>query len=104
MEYKQREQLLDDFIHSLESILEKYDLDDIGIYEEEGQGTHYFMGYTIRKNGKVFMLNRPYVKNENNELSLENNEWTIQTDEGNEIKGISSMEEVFEKINEGIIH
>ncbi|MBM6619965.1 DUF5634 family protein [Bacillus sp. RD4P76] len=96
--------MLADFIHSLEPMLEKYDLDDIGIYEEEGQGSNYFMGYTIRKDGKAFMINRPYVKNENKELALEKDEWTIQTDEGDEVKGIQSMEEVFEKINNGILH
>jgi hypothetical protein len=85
-------------------MLDKYDLDDIGIYEEEGQDPHYYMGYTIRKDGLVYMVNRPYVKNENNELAVEKEEWTIQTDEGNEVKGIHSIEEVFQKIDQGILH
>lgn len=104
MEYKHRDELLDDFIHSLEPMLEKYELEDIGIYEEEGQGAHYFMGYTIRKEGKVYMVNRPYVKNDNKELALEKEEWTIQTDEGDEVKGLHSIDEVFEKINERLLH
>lgn len=104
MNYAPREVILDEFIHSLHSLLEQYDLDDIGIYEEEGEGSHYFMGYTIRKDGNVYMINRPYVKNEENELAIEKDEWTIQTDEGDEVKGVSSIDEVFQKINQGILH
>jgi hypothetical protein len=84
--------------------MDKYDLDDIGIYEEEGEGNHYYMGYTIRKDGLVYMINRPYIKNAQNELTIDKDEWTVQTDEGNEVKGIHNLEEVFQKIDQGILH
>jgi hypothetical protein len=98
MEFTNREELLNNMNVHLQDLLLKYDLDDIGIYEEEGPGDTYYAGYTVRKDGKVYMLNMPYVKDHKGGLALQEQEWTIQEETG-EAKGFHSMEEVFNHIN-----
>ncbi|MFD1738778.1 DUF5634 family protein [Bacillus salitolerans] len=104
MNFTPREEIMNYFVHSLESVMDKYDLDDIGIYEEEGAGSHYYMGYTVRKGDKVYMINQPYVKNDQKHLAIEHEEWTIQSDDGKEVKGIATLDEVFHQINKGVLH
>jgi Family of unknown function (DUF5634) len=62
LEFLSREEILNDYHRTLHSMMKKYDLDDIGIYEEEGPGNEYYFGYTIRKNGSVYIINLPYKK------------------------------------------
>ncbi|GIN84542.1 hypothetical protein J6TS2_09280 [Heyndrickxia sporothermodurans] len=98
MDYINRETLLDQMNAQLKDMMERYQLEDIGIYEEEGMGKDYYIGYTIRKNGKIYMLSMPYEKNGLGKLSLKNKEWTIQGEEG-EAKVFHSLEDVFLKID-----
>ncbi|MGE8203923.1 DUF5634 family protein [Heyndrickxia sp. NPDC080065] len=98
MDYIKRETLIDQMNGQLKDIMDKYQLEDIGIYEEEGAGKDYYLGYTVRKNGKIFMLDMPYVKDDSGELALKEKVWTIQSDEG-EIKGLHSLDDVFNEIN-----
>ena len=98
MEYLSREEIMNDYNRSLELMMEKYQIEDIGIYEEEGEGDSYYFGYTVRKNGKVYMINLPYVKNKNGELAIEKQVWTLQ-EEDSETKGYRSLDEIFDKIN-----
>ncbi|MFC0274033.1 DUF5634 family protein [Metabacillus herbersteinensis] len=103
MEFLSREEVVRDLTDSMQSIMVQYDVEDIGVYEEEGEGNQYYMGYTIRKNGKVYMINTPYVKNEDHELAQQNQIWTIQEGTG-ESKGYQSLSDVFKKINERNLH
>ncbi|OLO27568.1 hypothetical protein BTR23_19815 [Alkalihalophilus pseudofirmus] len=103
MEYLSREEILDEMNHSLRTIMEKYNVDEIGVFEEQGEGNHYFIGYTIRKASEVFMTHTPYVKNEEGLLRPEKKEWVIETDEG-DLRGFSSLDEVFEEMSKGIQH
>lgn len=99
MEYINYEELKSDMNHHLQDLMTKYDLEDIGIYEEEGAGDTYYMGYTVRKDGKIYMVNMPYKKDCNGGLAIEHQEWTIQQEAG-ESKGFHSLEEVFSHINQ----
>jgi hypothetical protein len=101
MEFLSREEILNDYHRTLHSMMKKYDLDDIGIYEEEGPGNEYYFGYTIRKNGSVYIINLPYKKNENGELAIKEHKWTIQAN-GNEAKGFRTLDDVFKTIQRGI--
>ncbi|MBS4172753.1 DUF5634 family protein [Bacillus sp. FJAT-49736] len=98
MEYIQYDEIKNDMNQELHHLMAKYDLEDIGIYEEEGAGDTYYLGYTVRKDGKIYMVNMPYKKNHEGRLALEQQEWTIQEEEG-ESKGYHSLEEVFSHIN-----
>ncbi|MBU5210612.1 DUF5634 family protein [Bacillus sp. Gen3] len=96
MDYINRETLIDQMTNQMQLLMDHYGLEDIGIYEEEGAGNDYYLGYTVRKDGKVFMLNMPYMKDEFGRLTLKNREWTIQSDDS-ELKGFHSLDEVFNK-------
>jgi hypothetical protein len=98
MTFLTREEIVGNLQHSMQSLMNQYDVEEIGVYEEEGAGDLYYMGYTIRKNGKVYMINTPYVKNDQNKLSQNSHVWTIQQEEG-ETKGYQSLDDVFNKIN-----
>jgi hypothetical protein len=104
MDFSPREEIMNQFVYSIENLLNTFDLDDIGIYEEEGEGKHYYMGYTIRKDGKVYMINQPYIKDEQKNLAVQHNEWTIQTEKGKEIKGFSNLETAFQHIDKKDLH
>lgn len=100
MEYLSREAILNEMNETLRPIMDKYNVEDIGIFEEQGEGNHYYIGYTVRKNGEVFMTHTPYVINEDRLLRPEKQEWVIETDDGDR-RGFSSLEEVFEEIDKG---
>ncbi len=99
MEYVPYVQLKNDMTHQLKGLMTKYDLEDIGIYEEEGIGDTFYMGYTVRKDGKIYMVNMPYKKDHYGRLALQNQDWTIQFEDG-ESKGYQSLDEVFSHIND----
>ncbi|MFC0612658.1 DUF5634 family protein [Scopulibacillus daqui] len=99
MEYVPRETILNDLKSEMENIMDDYGLEDIGIYEEEGEGKDYYIGYTIRKDGKIYMINIPFVKNDKNELAIAEQSWTIQQENG-EHKGCRTLGEVFQTINQ----
>ncbi|WP_078544496.1 DUF5634 family protein [Litchfieldia alkalitelluris] len=103
MEFQSREEVIRDLQKQMPSIMDEFDVEEIGVYEEEGEGNHYYMGYTVRKNGHVYMINTPYVKNDKKELTQAEETWTIQEEEG-ESKGYRSLNEVFQKINEKTLH
>jgi len=98
LNYIPYEQLKNDMTHQLKELMTKYDLEDIGIYEEEGTGDTFYLGYTIRKDGRIYMVNMPYKKDHHGRLALEHQDWTIQEEEG-ESKGYQSLEEVFSHIH-----
>ncbi|MBM7646628.1 hypothetical protein JOD45_002860 [Scopulibacillus daqui] len=99
MEYVTRETILKHMSRDLENVMNRYDVDDVGIYEEQGEGDHYYIGYTVRKDGKVYMINMPFVKDDENKLAVAEQSWTIQGENGNEQKGFKTLDEVFDAIN-----
>lgn len=103
MDYLSREAILNEMNETLRTIMDKYNVDDIGIFEEQGEGNHYYIGYTIRKDDEVFMTHTPYVINDEGLLRPEKQEWVIETDEG-DMRGFSSLEEVFEEMDKGLEH
>lgn len=44
MEFLPREQIINTLQEPLQSYIDKYGIDDIGIFEEEGQGNQYYLG------------------------------------------------------------
>ena len=102
MEYVKRETAISELTHHMDDILNKYNLQGVSVYEEEGEGNHYYLGYTVKKNDQVFMVNKPYIKDKDGKLAVEKQEWTLQGNEG-ETNGYTSLEDAFQKIDE-IIH
>jgi hypothetical protein len=100
MQYINREILLNDLTNRLQELMMEYDLEDIGIYEEQGVGNEHYIGFTIRKNGEVYMVNLPFVKNDNGELVVREQDWTIQYETG-ESHGYKSLDDVISAINYG---
>lgn len=94
MEFISRDTILNEMNDSLKRILDKYDLDDIEIFEEEGVGNLFHLGYTIRKNGDVHMIHIPFMKNEQGDLAPTDESWVIENDNG-ESSGYQTLEEVF---------
>ncbi|MFC7395474.1 DUF5634 family protein [Scopulibacillus cellulosilyticus] len=99
MEYISRETILNHMSADLENVMIRFDIDHVGIYEEEGEGENYYIGYTVKKDGKVYMINMPFIKNDKNELAVAEQTWTIQGENGKERKGFKTLDEVFESIN-----
>ncbi|MEQ2525192.1 hypothetical protein EKG37_06650 [Robertmurraya yapensis] len=81
MEYLTREQIIHDLQEPLQSYIDQFGIDDIGIFEEQGQDALYYMGYTVNKDGKTYHIHTPFQKNEQNEFTPVKNEWTLETDE-----------------------
>ncbi|QHE51775.1 DUF5634 family protein [Pontibacillus sp. HMF3514] len=99
MDYISVETILNDFKESLSVLIKQYNLAEASIYEEEGEGDTYYIGYTVLKGGKTYHIHMPFEKNDEDHLALAKPEWTIQA-ENAEYKGFESLDEVFDKINE----
>jgi hypothetical protein len=99
MDFISRKEIIAGLNHSLEPMLNKYNLDEIGVYEEEGEGKTYYMGYTIKKDNHVFMIHLPYEKNNEGELSVKDSTWTIQS-ENNEVRGIETLDQAVNQMNQ----
>ncbi|WP_044748224.1 DUF5634 family protein [Bacillus alveayuensis] len=98
MEFVKREVIMNELIETLEPMMKTYDLDQIGIFEEEGENDLYYMGYAINKDEEMILLHMPFVKNARGELALQKQEWTIRMD-GNEQKGYHSLDEAMKQIS-----
>jgi hypothetical protein len=103
VEYKNREIILKEMQQSLQPLMKQYDLDSIGIYEEEGEDENYYLGYSIEKNDNFFIINIPYIKNNEGELAVKDTNWTIQLDDHEE-KNLKNLDEVFNRIDQSILH
>jgi Family of unknown function (DUF5634) len=97
MEFLTREQIINELQESFQPFIDKYEIEDIGVFEEEGQDDHYYLGYTVRKDGKTFHIHSPYVKNQTGALTPEKNEWTVESDDPKEkdIKGFENLDDAF---------
>lgn len=100
VEFLSREEILNDLQQLLPTYLDKYNLDDIGIYEEQGQGDVYYIGYTVKKDGKTYHIHTPYHQNEHGELTSHQQSWTAEPDEPNkeDLKGYHDLDSVFRDI------
>ncbi|MFN7249775.1 MAG: DUF5634 family protein [Anaerobacillus sp.] len=103
MEFMQREALLTEMNHSLKKMLEKYDLDDVGIFQEEGEGNRYYLGYTVRKNGEVYMIHQAFKKNDEGDLAPQEQTWVIECEDGDS-RGYENLDAVFSHLETGIQH
>lgn len=100
MEFLSRKQIINELQQPFQSYLEKFDLESISIFEEEGKEDHYYLGYTVGKSGKTYHIHTPYTKNDNGELAPIKNEWTIETDEPqkDDLKGYPDLESAFREM------
>ncbi|MDQ0154447.1 DUF5634 family protein [Robertmurraya andreesenii] len=100
MEYLPREQIIQALQEPFQSYVEKYGIDDIGIFEEEGQDNIYYMGYTVKKDGKTYHIHSTFRKDHEQELAPINNLWTIETDDpdGKDSTGFTSLENAFREL------
>ncbi|WP_077623294.1 DUF5634 family protein [Sediminibacillus massiliensis] len=94
------DQIADDLRDSFRPLAEKYNLDDIGLFEEEGQDNAYHIGYAIKKDGRVFMVYLPFIQGEEGYLTLAKQEWTVQTENptDDDLKGFANIEDVLQKL------
>jgi hypothetical protein len=100
MDFLPREQIINALQEQLQSYISKYGIDDIGIFEEEGQDNQYYMGYTVKKEGKTYHIHSPYTKNDNGGLAPIKNEWTVETDEPqkDDRRGFNDLDQAFRVI------
>ncbi len=100
MQFTNREDMISELQNSFQSLINKYQFEDIGVFEEQGQHDSYHLGYTIRKNGKTFMVHTPYIKNQDGQLAYGKEQWTIETDEPNtkDVSGFHNLDEALRTI------
>lgn len=97
MEFVPRSVIIKELIDTLQPIMDIYNLDQVGIFEEEGEGNQYYMGYTVNKDDHMIVLHMPFVKNERGELALQKQEWTVRVN-GKEQSGYHSLDEAWADI------
>ncbi|RIW28233.1 hypothetical protein D3H55_21960 [Bacillus salacetis] len=100
MAFLSREQLINDLQTAFPSLMDDYKLENIGIFEEEGQKDQYYLGYTARKDGKAYMIHLPYKKDHDGGLEPSSSQWTIESDDPGTIdtSGYESLESAFRGI------
>lgn len=100
MEYLPREQIIQALQEPFESYIEKYGVEDIGVFEEEGQDDIYYMGYTVKKDGKTYHIHSTFRKGDEQALAPINDLWTIESDDPNEedLTGYHSLESAFREL------
>ncbi|WP_209365892.1 DUF5634 family protein [Sediminibacillus dalangtanensis] len=100
MEHVTIDQIRGDLQDSFEPLMKKYNIDDIGTFEEEGPEDDYYIGYTVRKNGRVYMVHMPFAKTDEGQLELARQEWTVETDDptDEDISGFPTIDAVFEQL------
>lgn len=100
MEFLSREQIINDLQQTFQTYIAKFGIDDIGVFEEEGQDDRYYVGYTAKKEGKTYHIHTPYLKNNDGGLAPIKNEWTVETDdpEKKDLRGFDNIESAFQEI------
>jgi len=100
MEYTNRDDVVRELQQSFQPLMTKYGIEDIGVFEEQGQKDIYHMGYTIRKEGKTYMIHTPYLKNEEGQLAPGKDLWTVETDEANtdDVSGFDNLDDALQSI------
>ncbi|WP_338472482.1 DUF5634 family protein [Niallia sp. XMNu-256] len=100
MDYQSREQIVNGLQQSFEPYLNKYGLERIGIFEEEGQDECYYIGYTTQKDGKTYHVHLPFHKDNNGGLIPIDQKWTVESDNPQEkdLKEFEDLDHVFREI------
>ena len=100
MEYTNRDEVIKNLQQAFQPLISKYDIEDIGVFEEQGEKNQYHLGYTIRRDGKTYMVHTPYLKNEIGQLSASNSEWTVETDEPNskDVNGYKELDDALRSL------
>jgi hypothetical protein len=100
MEFLPRAQIINELQEPFQSYIQKFGIDDIGIFEEEGEKDLYHMGYTVNKSGNTYHIHRAYRKDDNGGLAPDMHEWTVESDdpEKEDIGGYKDLESVFKSI------
>ncbi|MGA5689286.1 DUF5634 family protein [Cytobacillus pseudoceanisediminis] len=100
MEFLPREQIISALQEPFQSYLNKYEIDDIGIFEEEGQDHYCYIGYTVKKAGKTYHVHSPFIKDGNGGLTPAENEWTIEPDEPDSIdrRGFNNIDQALQEL------
>ncbi|MFS0823196.1 DUF5634 family protein [Bacillus sp. 1P02SD] len=100
MDYLSREQIMNELQQSFRPYLNKYGIEDIGIFEEEGQGDRYFLGYTTQKDGKIYHIHLPFQKMNDDRLAPIDSKWTVESDNPQEkdLKEFKDLDHVFREI------
>jgi hypothetical protein len=100
MDFLPREQILRELQHASHEYMEKYKLDDIGIFEEQGQGDHYHVGYNVKKGDKAYHIHTSFRKNDHGELAPAEQAWVLESDDpqGDDKKGYPDLESVLREI------
>ncbi|MEK5442318.1 MULTISPECIES: DUF5634 family protein [unclassified Fredinandcohnia] len=100
MDYLSREKIINELQQSFQPYLDKYEIENIGIFEEEGQDNRYYLGYTTRKAGKTYHVHLPFQKNNEGELAPVDNKWTVESDNPQEsdLKEFNNLDHVFSEL------
>jgi hypothetical protein len=100
MAFLSREQLINDLQTASRSLMEEYGLEQIGIFEEEGQKDQYYLGYSVQKNGKAYMVHLPYTKNHDGGLEASAQSWTVESDDPDAVDttGFENVKAALQKI------
>lgn len=100
MQFLSRDDIINDLQQSFQTYINKYGLDDIGIFEEEGQGNQYYIGFTAKKSGRTYHIHAPFIKNQNGELTPSQNDWTIESDEPDrkDLHGFNDVESALSEL------
>lgn len=100
MEFLSREQIINELQQSFELYIDHFDIEDISIFEEEGQDERYYIGYTVNKDGKTYHIHTPYIKDNNGGLASVSKEWTVESDDPkkDDVTGYNDLESVFREI------
>ena len=100
MDYLSREQIMNELQQSFQPYLNMYGIEDIGIFEEEGQDDRYYLGYTTRKGGKTHHIHLPFQKNNDGGLAPIDSKWMVESDNPLEkdLKEFEDLDHVFREI------
>ena len=100
MEFLSREQIIEELQGTLQMYIDEYGIDNIGIFEEEGEDDRYYIGYTATKDGKTYHIHTPFKKDHHGGLIPIEDEWTVEPDEpeGNDLRGYQDLESAFREM------
>lgn len=100
MDFLPREQILRELQHASNEYMEKYNLNDIGIFEEQGQDKQYYLGYTVKKGDKAYHIHTPFLKNDRGELAPASKDWVLESDDPQkeDLRGYPDLESVLREI------
>jgi len=100
VDYLSREQIMNELQESFQPYLNKYGIEAIGLFEEEGQDDRYYLGYTTRKDGKIHHIHLPFQKNGDGGLAAIDRKWTVESDNPQEkdLKDFEDLDHVFREI------